>query len=204
MKNLKTNLILFLILSSSILSNAQEVEIDGFSFDYKKTVTNSKNFEGHSSPSIIMTGPGAKKIQNRFRIKSLSGKRENFDPNKFYLTSDDNKLRFRPVDMKYNYVVHAYYGFGYLSTVKVEKKGVPVSYKPEIRDTFKDYQIADYKDVDSNINFGTKNKPVLSCIYFDNKEIRSNVVDVYFAIPESLNNVALYYGDVKIKDIILD
>jgi hypothetical protein len=100
MKEIKTASILFLLLLSTYMLNAQEMNIESFSFELKKTVTNSKNFEVHASPGIVTTGPGTKKIQIRFRIKSLSGKRENFDPNKFYLTSDNHKLRFRAVSLK--------------------------------------------------------------------------------------------------------
>lgn len=183
------------------LAVAQEMEIDGFDFQLRKVNTNSKNFEVYSSPFMVSTGPETKKIQIRFRIKSISGKRENFDPNKFYIISEENKIRFRPVDMKYNYVAHTYYTFGYLMTEKLEKKSLPyyVSYNPEVKDTFKDYQIPEYTDIETRINFGTERKPILSCIYFDNKKLRSNIVDAYFAIPDNLNLVTVYYGDQKIE-----
>lgn len=206
MEKNKLVLIILLWFSAVSLVNAQEMQIENFNFELRKAVTNSKNFEVSTSPFIVTTGSDTKKIQLRFRVKSISGKRENFDPNKFYITSEENKLRFRPVDMKYNYVAHTYYTFGYLSTEKLQKKVMPayLSFDPQIKDTFKNFKIPDYKDIEKVINFGTERKPILSCIYFDHKKLRSNIVDAYFAIPEGLQNITVYYGDIKIDEVILE
>lgn len=133
-------MLLFVFFSTSLIAQTKEVD-EGFNFKLKKVVRNSKRFEGTSSPYRISTAENAKKIQFRFRIKSVSKKREDFDPNKLSLISGEYKLRFRPIDVKHNMFMTAYTGFGYLVDHDLGhgNKFYYLSYKPEIKDTFEAY-----------------------------------------------------------------
>ena len=182
---------------------AQTTIVDNrFEFKFKKAIKNSRNFEVHTSEYFIKANKDQKKIQIRFKIKSLSRKKEDFDPNKFYLVSDTYKKRLRPIDMKHNFAMSTYIGFDKLINEphKDRKEVYWYNYKPEIKDTFLEYPIAGYEDIDNCINFGTKRKSRNKSIYFDHKQLKSNTVDVYFIVPKSFKTGKLYFGEALVAD----
>lgn len=195
-------LVLIIFFSTSLIAQTPEVN-DGFSFKLKKVVRNSKKHEVTSSPYRIGIPENAKKIQFRFRVKSLSKKREDFDPNKLSLVSEKYKVRFRPIDVKHNEFMTAYFGIGYLVDHDLgdESKFFYLSYKPDIKDTFEDYSRDGYKNLQANINFGTKTKPDLQTIYYEHKKLRSNLVDFYFSVPKELTKGSIFYGNQKLFTI---
>lgn len=73
-------------------------------------------------------------------------------------------------------------------------------YKPNIKDTFLDYKINGFQDISCSIDFGTRKKPNLVLPYFDNKNLKSCKIEVYFSIPSELEKGKVYYGDNVIAD----
>lgn len=173
-----------------------------FEFDFRKAIKNSRHFEAHTSPYFVQANKDQKKIQLRFKIKSVSKDKEVFDPNKFYMVSEEYKSRVRPVDMKHNFAMTAYKGFERLIDEKPKEgaKTYVYRYKPAIKDTYHDYTIEGYKDIDNCLNFGTKRKPRNKSIYFNHKNLKSNTVDVYFIVPKELTNGKIYYGTELLAD----
>jgi hypothetical protein len=139
-------------------------------------------------------------------MKSISGEKEDFDPNKFYLISDKYKVRVRPIDLKHNHKVGMdFIGFPYLIDFKPIDKRINkwAEYKPEIKDTFWDYKIDGYQDISPSINFGTKRKPRNISPYRDHKGLRSCRIDVYFSVPVDFEKGKIYYGNKIIADFEL-
>ena len=197
------NVIYFLLILLSFKGISQTTMADNtFEFDFKKAIKNSRHFETHTSSYFVQANKNQKKIQLRFKIKSVTKKKEGFDPNKFYLVSDKYKKRLRPVDMKHNYAMTTYLGFEKLidEKPKDEKKTFWYSYNPSIKDSFLDFKIDGYSDVDNCINFGTKRKPRNKSIYFNHKKLKSNTVDVYFIVPKDFENGKIYYGNELLED----
>jgi hypothetical protein len=186
----------------SFVVSAQTVAVDNtFSIDFKKAIKNSRHFEVHTSSYFVQANTNQKKIQIRFKIKSLSRKKEIFDPNKFYLVLETSKKRVRPIDMKHNFAMGSYLGFERLVNEKpIKKKKQWYSYSPEIKDTFFDFKMVGFTDVDNCINFGTKRKPRNKAIYFNHKKLKSNVVDVYFIVSKTINKGKIYYGNTLVAD----
>ena len=173
-----------------------------FEIDFKKAIKNSRHFETHTSSYFVQANKNQKKIQIRFKIKSISKKKKSFDPNKFYLVLEKYKKRLRPVDLKHNYAMTTFLGFEKLidDKPKDDKKSYWYSYNPSIRDSFLDYKIEGYDDVDNCLNFGTKRKPRNKSIYFNHKKLKSNTVDVYFIVPKNLKKGTIYYGNQLLVD----
>ncbi|MDN3491733.1 hypothetical protein [Winogradskyella bathintestinalis] len=192
--------ILFILLSLKGFS--QDITVDGnFRFEFKKAIKNSRHFEVHNSGYFVQANKNQKKIQVRFKIKSKSKKKEYFDPNKFYLVSDEYKQRLRPVDMKHNHAMGTFLGFKRLIDEKPkDKKTYWYSYKPSTKDSFVDYKIDGYEDVDNCINFGTERRPKIKSIYFDYKKIKSNTVDIYFIVPKNFKRGKIYFGNELLKE----
>jgi len=151
----------------------------------------------------IKTDKNAKKVQVRYKMKSTSGEKDDFDPNKFYLVSSDLKIRVRPLDVRNNFAVGWMYApFNHLVNYEPKDKTLKqwLSYKPEIKNTFNDYKMEGYEDVISSINYGTKRKPKIATPYLDHKELKSCKIDLYFSLPKELKRFKIYYGDHLISE----
>jgi hypothetical protein len=200
------NTIYFLLLLLSIEGISQTTIVDNtFEFSFKKAITNSRHFEVHMSSYFVQANENQKKIQLRFKIKSVSKKKEDFDPNKFYLISDKYKIRLRPVDMKHNFAMSTFLGFEKLIDQEPldKEKTYWYSYNPMIKDSFLEFKIDGYTDVDNCINFGTKRKPINKSIYFNHKDLKSNIVDVYFIVPKDFEEGKIYYKNELLSDFKL-
>lgn len=195
----KTLLILLLFTIKFQLYSQEYIPADNFKFKFIK----AKKAVGGNYYYTIKTPKGLKKTQVRFKMQSLSGKKDDFDPNKFYLVSDGYKWRVRPIDVRHNYAAGwIFIGFEYLVDFQPTDKRLKewLSYKPEVKNTFNDYKIDGYKDICPNINFGTKRKPKLSSPYLNHKELKSCKVDLYFSLPKDLKKFKVYYGETLIAD----
>ncbi len=130
---------------------------------------------------------------------------EEFDPNGFYFVSEKDKLRYRPIDIQYYIGIYYFIGFNRLvDDPRFENiKTHSFSYNPDIKDTFKDYKMDGYQDIEQRINFGTKRKPFSIAVYFKPIKLRSRLVDVYFIVPKELRNGKVYYKGNKLKEFEL-
>ena len=182
---------------------------------YGQDLITSENFEfkfikakiarGSNYFYVIKTPDNHYKIQVRFKLNSTSSKKEDFDPNKFYLVSDKEKVRIRPIDVRYNYGVGIIYvGFDFLTNYQTTDKNLKqwIRYDPQIKDTFYDYDIDGYENVYYTINFGTKRKPKMVTPYLAHEDLKSCKMDIYFSVPEnSIKKAKIYYGNKLIANI---
>jgi hypothetical protein len=181
------------------LQSQEYIAADNFKFKFIK----AKKAVGGNYVYTIKTTKDVQKVQVRYKMKSISGEKEDFDPNMFYLVTDEYKKRIRPLDVRHNYAVGwIYIGFGHLVNFQPKDKKLKewLSYKPEVKNTFDDYKIDGYQDVAPNINFGTKRRPKIVSPYLDHKELKSCKVDLYFSLPKDLKKFRVYYGYKLISD----
>lgn len=198
---MKKYFILILICAFGLNSFSQEyINSDNFKFKYIRA---DRATFGNYNYTVKTMSEDVEKIKVRFKMKSISGKKENFDPNKFYLVADDFKLRMKPMDLRHNYGVGMMYiGFDYLVDFQPTELRYRewLMYKPEITDTFYDYKIEGYTDVVPNINFGTQREPKIVSPYLDHRELKSCKIDVYFSLPKDLKSFKVYYGNQLLSE----
>ena len=194
-------ILLFLTMSSSIIFAQTIILDDMFELEFKKVVKNSRFFEIHTS-SVVTASKGSKKIQFRFKLRSLTKEKEDFDPNKFYMITETYKKRVRPADAKFSYhgVVNEFDILVNNELTEKEKKKHLYSYDPSVIDTFHKYKREGYDDINTSLNFGTKRKPDNKEIYFDHWDLRTSTIDIYFGVPMELTEGTIYYGSEKIID----
>lgn len=190
----------FLLFTSSVIS--QTFTVNGkYEMIFRKSLFVPRN-EIRTTSWGINAAPGFKKIQIRFEIKTLSGKTEFFDPNKFYIVSESYHIRVRPVDFTFHDFLLNFTSFNKLSQEPTEGKyGHLLEYKPEIKDYFNDYKIPNFEDIEIPLNFGDNKKPFIRKTYSEPKKWKSNLIDIYVIIPEDLNTFQLYYGAQNIMEI---
>ena len=190
-----------LIASSSIMFAQSFILDDKFDLEFKKVVKNSRLFELHTSQSLVTASKGFKKIQIKFKLKSISKEKEDFDPNKFFMITETFKKRVRPADVKYS-STGGIISFDMLvyNELTEDEKNYMYKYDPSVIDTFPDYKKEGYEDLNTSLNFGTKKKPDNREIYFGHSNIRSSRIDVYFSVPLELTHGTIYYGSLKLMD----
>lgn len=190
-------LIALLIIFSTIFSYSQTIKVDNnFQLEIKKVDQRSRLFQMHFKGYYIRIPEDSKKIQFKIKATSLTNEKETFNPNNLYVVLRDLKLRLRPFDGDFIQLVDVkpddktpYYGY---------------KYKPEVPDTFKDYQMEGFKDIETCLNYGTERKPHEKPIYFNTREFKSETFNIYFAMPKHQTYGELYYGNVKLMDFELD
>lgn len=167
------------------------------------------NFEFKSSNYHISNySAGVKKVRIRISVKSKNEKLKKFDANKLYLVSNELKHRYRPIDLQYQHFINTYTGLDRLTSDSTLASGntdwvTPVNYiryDPQITDTFKDYIIPGYEDIEIEVNYGSSGKPHMVVVYYEPVAVISYIFDVYFAVPQSLDSGVFYYGREGIKE----
>ncbi|SRX73604.1 hypothetical protein [Aequorivita antarctica] len=190
-------LIAILFTFNSILSYGQSTKVDNtFQLEVKKVDQRSRLFQMHFKGYYIRIPEDSKKIQFKLKAKSLTNEKETFNPNNLYVVLRDKNLRLRPFDGDFIQLVDVkpddktpYYGY---------------HYNPEVTDTFKDYQMEGFKDVETCIDYGTNKKPHIKPIYFNTREFKTETFNLYFAMPKDQISGELYYGNIKLMDFKLD
>ncbi|SCY14985.1 hypothetical protein SAMN05192588_1391 [Nonlabens sp. Hel1_33_55] len=174
--------------------------------NFKLKLIKAKKASGSTWEYTIKTSKQTKKAQVRLRLKSLTGQKESFDPNKFYLVSNEANVRVRPLDVRYNYAAGwIFIPFNRLAFNSMDAQKVKdlVSYDPDIKDTFQNYDIDGFENISPDINFGTKKKPKIFPSYLEPEDLKSCKLDLYFALPNELKNFEIYHGDEKIANVTL-
>lgn len=190
-------LIAFLITFNVSFCYGQAIQVDKtFQLEVKKVDQRSRLFQMHFKGYYIRIPEDSKKIQFKLKATSLTNEKETFNPNNLYVVLRDLKLRLRPFDGDFIQLVDVkpdektpYYGY---------------KYKPEVPDTFKDYKMEGFKDIETCLNYGTERKPHEIPIYFNAREMKSETFNIYFAMPKNQTYGELYYGNVKLMDFDLD
>ena len=199
-------LLLLLILLFVQFGFAQQMFENG---DLELTYVNAKNVSKrfNLNSSSKSNSDDLYKIEVKFKVKSL--KKSDVDINKFALVDHVNHLRYRPSDI--SYATMGLY-MGYVPLLKTELEDnrfftnqISAKYKPEIHDSFPDFKLTNYQDIEIPTNFGNKNYPLLSVVYFWPHDYKNYKVKMYFYCLVQAENpeFELYYGDKVFSKISL-
>ncbi|MBZ0326152.1 MAG: hypothetical protein K8F54_00985 [Altibacter sp.] len=195
----------FFLLSICILETSAQTLIENgqSSLEVKKAKKNGK-WEVHTSRYFISVADNEKKVQVRIKLESQTGDHVIIDPNKFFVLVDEYKIRVRPMDLKYPFALAS---IAFVRLIKENEYGrgntVRGGYARDgsIVDTFGDYAISGYQDIETTLNYGTEKKPILKTIYYKPNDIKNSLIDIYFALPKDVTQFSFYYGEIKIDDL---
>jgi len=146
------------------------------------------------------------KIMVKVKIKSKGQEKLNLSA--FSLLDIDNKIRYRLADYKgYTGIIGFPEYIPYLKTqVSIKKNigqiNVP-KYDPNQKDFFNDFDKTDYQNFEVPVNFGSKENPNLSIMYFGNTAYTNFTAELFFGIliKNKESNYELYYKDEKVSKI---
>lgn len=157
---------------------------------------------------LKVTSDDLKKVMIKTKIKSDSINRAKLSG--FSLVDNVNKIRYRLADYKgYEGIIGEPELIPYTKTELFNSKGKKMDwyglppYDTAVKDYFDLFNKDGYTNIEIPINFGTKEKPNLSIIYFGETVYESFTAELYFAVFEKYKDLdyELYYMDKKIADI---
>ncbi len=146
--------------------------------------------------STKFSDDGLKKIRIQMKIKS----QRDIDINSFSLVNETRKLRMRPSDIGRG--GYPFY-YQYIKLLKTPPQSTALKYKPKVRDTFPDYSILEFNDINTTLKLRSKINPVLVDIYFEPTNQKRIKANFFFILPTSFSKdeVYLYYRNKKVQTI---
>lgn len=190
---------LILLFSVFVLNIQAQVEIveDNISIKLVKArKIKATSITWGNSLGTVISGPDSKRVQIRLKMRSLDGKKQLFDPNKFYFVNDEYEVRISIAEIRYAGLVPTK-AFYRINADETSNEELP-------HNSFYDYPYKNYKDIPLQLNYGTNRKPKIKTIYFSSNTINKNTIDLFIVVPNELNEGRIYYGDTLIKDITFD
>ncbi|MDO5978695.1 hypothetical protein [Flavivirga spongiicola] len=206
---MKTILIILTILSTQIFYSQIKIQEDNLTVEYVKTKKASQLIG-----AVTNVRTKSKEIVQynvKVRIEMIDNKIRPFDANKFSLIDYQDKMRLRPLSVAYTNLTDKWY-FIQLIKNKPKYKSLEKRYKPDIKDTFLDYEFEGITNLTIPINYEAYDEykisfknPDKECheSYFEPKDLRKRNINLYFPMLKSTKNATLYYGYTKIADIKL-
>ncbi|GGD02712.1 hypothetical protein [Hyunsoonleella pacifica] len=206
---MKTRLIIIALLSSQIFYSQIEIQEDNLTIEYVKTKKASQLIG-----AVTNVRTKSKEIVQynvKVRIEMIDNKIRPFDVNKFSLIDHQAKIRLRPLSVTYTNFTDKWY-FIQLIKNKPKYKSLEDRYKPDIKDTFLDYEFEGVNNLIAPICYEAYDEykisfknPDKEChlSYFEPKDLRKRNINLYFPMQKSVKNATLYYGYMKIVDIKL-
>lgn len=208
----------FLFMLNLSVVQSQEIIIkDSLSIDFLKTKKTSKKFNTRSN--VKVNGNNVTRILTRCKVKALYN--QPVDINAFSLVDTVNKLRYR-INEYIGYQAVSVMGSGYTSKMYLKKnlknkkgkpyKGIP-KYDAKIKDSFEDFSIDGYTNIEVPIRFGTnrslagefsgKKKEIISTVYYSPTQMDQFTAEIYFIVHNSFpeTHYELYYGNELISEI---
>tara|TARA_R110002073_G_scaffold138424_1_gene288023 strand:- start:5708 stop:6331 length:624 start_codon:yes stop_codon:yes gene_type:complete len=200
----QTILILFSLFFSSTLFS-QVTTNDNFEIKLQKARQVDNRSILQSSQLKIKTNELIK-IMIKVKIKSKGNDKLNLSA--FSLLDTENKIRYRLADYKGYTGIIGYPEYApYLKTQLFNEKGKELvnipKYDPNQRDLFNDFDKTDYQDFEVLVNFGSKENPNLSIVYYGNTHYKNFTAELFFGIlnKNKESSYELYYKDEKISKI---
>ena len=206
---MKLQIIILTFLLTQIFYSQVKIQEDNLTIEYAKTKRASQ-FIG----MVTNVNTKSKEIIQyniKIRVEMLDNKKRPFDANKFSLIDYKESIRLRPIDVAYTNFTDKWH-FIKLIKNKPKYKSLKNRYKPDIKDTFLDYEFEGVNNLTIPICYeaydiykiSLKN-PDKECheSYFEPKDLRKRNVNLYFPMIKSAKSATLYYGNTKITDIIL-
>lgn len=201
-------LALFFVCCSTTIAQVYQTE-DGLTVTLKK-VKNVRD-KGDLTSYVKIKDPSVDKILVKCHITSNGN--DAVDVNSFALVDKKHKLRYRAVD----FINHS--GFSsFVSSDKLSKKllktpfdkgtspyehPLGATYDPEVRDTFTEYSIADFQNVETTMNLGSTRKPHNSLLYYSPTTLNDFTAAFFYAVSREKEapSFDLYYKGEKLFEI---
>ncbi len=206
---MKIKLIIIALLSSQIFYSQIEIQDDNLTIEFVKTKKASQ-FIG----AVTNVRTKSKEIVQynvKVRIEMIDNKKRPFDANKFSLIDHQAKMRLRPLSVTYTNFTDKWYFFQLIKD-KPKYKSLEKRYKPDVKDTFLDYEFEGVSNINAPICYEAYDEykisfknPDKEChlSYFEPKDLRKRNINLYFPMQKNVKNATLYYGFTKIADIKL-
>ncbi|TYA54326.1 hypothetical protein [Formosa maritima] len=214
-------ILLFLFLFQVQCLVSQEIIIkDSLSIEFLKTKKTSKNFNTRSNVNV--KGNQIKRILTRCKVNALYD--QPVDINAFSLIDTINKMRYR-ISEYIGYQGVSIMGSGYTSKMYLKKnlkdkkgkpyKGIP-KYDAKIKDSFEDFSLEGYSNIEVPIRFGTnrslagefsgEKKEITSTVYYSPTKMDQFTAEIYFIVHNTFpyTHYELYYGNQKISEVEID
>ncbi len=202
--------ILIFIIAFQRLCFSQEDLSKDYSIEFKKAREVSTSFNLNSTTRS--RDDRLAKIMVKCKVKALDKKP--VDSNGFSLVDTVNKLRYRFVEYGGYLPITIFVPNERTNRVLKEKilnengeeyKSIP-DYDPDVYDSFEDYSISGYKNVEIPINFGNKRNPRKSVTYYTPTPFKKFTATMYFLVimDQKEPNFELYYHDQKIDNFEID
>ena len=206
---MKTILIILAILSTQMFYSQIKIQEDNLTVEYVKTKKASQLIG-----AVTNVRTNSKEIVQynvKVRIEMIDNKIRPFDANKFSLIDHQDNMRLRPLSVAYTNLTDKWY-FIQLIKNKPKYKSLEKRYKPDVKDTFLDYEFEGITNLTIPINYEAYDEykisfknPDKECheSYFEPKDLRKRNINLYFPMLKSAKSATLYYGYTKIADIKL-
>ena len=204
---MKVKITLLIFLFTQIVTSQINIQEDNLTIEYAKTkkasqyigaVTNVRS----KSKQIIQ-------YNIKVRVEMNDNKKRPLDVNKFSLIDTENNIRLRPIDVAYTNFTDKWHFYKLIKN-KPKYKSLERRYKPEIKDTFLDYEFEGVTNITIPISYEAYDKYKISFkdpkrvpheSYFEPKDLRKRNINLYFPMPKTVKSATLYYGYTKIADI---
>ena len=205
--NIKLTLLAFLI--TQLFYSQVKIQEDNLTIEYAKTKKASQTIG--MVTNVRTKSKEVVQYNIKIRVEMLDNKKRAFDANKFSLVNYQDSVRLRPIDVAYTNLTDKWH-FIKLIKNKPKYKSLEKRYKPEIKDTFLNYEFEGINNLTIPICYEAYNKykisfknPDRECheSYFEPKDLRKRNVNLYFPMLKSAKNATLYYGNTKIAEINL-
>lgn len=206
---MKIQLTILAFLLTQLFYSQVKIHEDNLTIEYAKTKKASQSIG--MVTNVRTKSKEVVQYNIKIRVEMLDNKKRSFDANKFSLVNYEDRIRLRPIDVAYTNLTDKWH-FIKLIKNNPKYKSLEERYKPEIKDTFLDYEFEGIKNLTIPICYEAYDKykisfknPDKECheSYFEPKDLRKRNVNLYFPMPKSAKSATLYYGNTKIAEINL-
>lgn len=205
--NIRFTILTFLL--TQIFYCQVNIQEDNLTIEYAKTKKGSQSLG--MVTNVRTKSKEVVQYNIKIRVEMLDNKKRSFDANKFSLVDYQDSIRLRPIDVAYTNLTDKWH-FIKLIKNKPKYKSLEKRYKPDIKDTFLDYEFDGINNLTIPICYEAYDKykvslknPDKECheSYFEPKDLRKRNVNLYFPMLKSAESAVLYYGKTKITEIKL-
>lgn len=205
--NIRFTILIFLF--TQIIYSQVKIQEDNLTIEYEKTKKASQSIG--MVTNVRTKSNEVVQYNIKVRVEMLDNKIRLFDANKFSLVDYKDSLRLRPIDVAYTNLTDKWH-FIKLIKNKSKYKSLEKRYKPDIKDTFLDYEFEGINNLTIPICYEAYDKykmslknPDKECheSYFESKDLRKRNINLYFTLLKSAKSATLYYGNTRIAEIEL-
>ncbi len=206
---MKTIALLLTLLCATVVEAQVEIQEDNLTIEYENTNKAGQIVGLGNITNVYSKSKTWVQYSIKVRIEMIDNKKRPFDPNKFSLIEPQNKIRLRPIDIANANYMNQWHLFRLIKD-KPSYKSLEERYKPDIKDTYVDYEFEGIENVIIPVSYDAYDKYKISIkepkkvaheSYFEPRNIKNQNLNLYFFVPESAKSATLYYGNQKIAEI---